>query len=96
MLGHTDIQALMQKQLTRFYALEDCYQQLMFVMKKRVLSRPLSFLASLLRFTTHVKNAFDFLSIVEASLPELAQKSKSIDVTALNRFVQTVEKYFDL
>ena len=52
----------------------------MFVMKKQIVSRPLTFLANLLRFAVHIKQSFDLFSITEAYIPELKDKSLSINV----------------
>jgi hypothetical protein len=68
----------------------------MFIMKKKMLTRPLTFLANLIRFTLQVKSAFDLFSVVEAYLPELADKTRTISVQNLKAFVQTVETYFEI
>lgn len=65
-------------------------------MKRDIQTRPVSFIANLIRFAIRIRQTFEILSHVDQFIPGLKKKVSYIDTNRIGDFILCVDKYFNL
>eukprot|EP00347_Sterkiella_histriomuscorum_P019080 403343032 len=90
----TNLCILLQNYIKQMNQIESSHTQIVYVMRRYTVKRPITFLSNLIRFIHKLKQFFALMSLVQDKIPCMREKLQSINTEKLSDFIQSIEAYF--